>query len=52
MPQDGVQTSAAQLRYADWVDAGRGVQLWRESLRDGLYLGDEAFVERVKLRAS
>ncbi len=52
VPQDGVQTSAAQLRYADWVDAGRGVQLWRESLRDGLYLGDEAFVERVKLRAS
>ncbi len=42
------QVRAAQRAYADWVSAGRGVRLWNASLRDGLYLGDEAFVERVK----
>jgi REP element-mobilizing transposase RayT len=48
VPGDAVQTAAARDRYADWVDAGHGAQLWRESLRDGLYLGDEAFVERIE----
>ena len=45
-------TSAAlgegRRRYAHWVHAGRGVRLWDESLRHGIYLGDEAFVERIK----
>jgi hypothetical protein len=48
VPQDAVQTAAARRRYADWVDVGRGARLWKDSLRHGLYLGDEAFVERVK----
>ena len=48
VPQDAVQAAAARRRYADWVDDGRGEQLWKGSLREGLYLGDEAFVERVK----
>ena len=46
------QVRAAHSAYADWVSAGRGVRLWKESLRDGLYLGDEAFVERVKAGAA
>ena len=35
-------------RYADWVEAGRETRLWRKALREKLYLGDKAFVERVK----
>ncbi|HEY8974028.1 MAG TPA: transposase [Burkholderiaceae bacterium] len=38
----------ARRRYADWVAAGRGVRLWDESLHHGLYLGDQAFVERMR----
>lgn len=48
VPEDAMQTAAACRRYADWVDAGREAQLWKESLRYGLYLGDEAFVEHVE----
>jgi len=48
VPTGAVQTASARCRYAEWVDAGRGAQLWRESLRHGLYLGDETFVEHVK----
>jgi putative transposase len=48
VPQGAAQTAAARHRYADWVEAGRGAQLWKESLRHGLFLGDEAFVERMK----
>jgi hypothetical protein len=47
-----IQVQAAQRGYADWVGAGRGVRLWSESLRHGFYLGDEAFVERMKQGAS
>ena len=47
-PQDDVETAAAQRRYADWVAAGRDIRLWDRSLRDGRFLGDQAFVERVK----
>jgi putative transposase len=48
--QDANPTSAAQRQYADWVHAGVGAQLWKDSLRCGLYLGDEAFVECTRLR--
>jgi hypothetical protein len=48
LPRGAAQTKAAHRRYADWVDAGRGAQLWKESLRHGLYLGDESFVERIE----
>jgi len=51
VPRDAAEVSAAQRRYVDWVDAGVGAQLWKESLRYGLYLGDEAFVERTRLHA-
>jgi len=46
-PEDVAQTAAAQQRYAEWVDAGRNVRLWSQSLRDGRFLGDQAFIERV-----
>ncbi len=52
VPMDDVQTEAARRRYADWVDAGRGVQRWEGSLRNGLYLGDEAFVKRMTMPSS
>ena len=48
VPEGADQFDAACRRYADWVDAGRGVQLWRDSLRRGTYLGDERFVDRVE----
>ena len=48
MPEGVQQTAAACRRYAEWVEAGRSVQLWKESLRHGAFLGDEAFIERVK----
>ena len=41
------QHREAQRNYKEWVAAGRGVRLWEESLRQGRYLGDEAFVERM-----
>jgi putative transposase len=41
------RTAEAQRRYADWVEAGRGVPLWRGGVRDRRFLGDAAFVERV-----
>lgn len=47
-----LQRHAARRSYAEWVAAGRGVRLWTASLRDGLYLGDEAFAERMKRAAS
>jgi len=49
--QDATLMAAAQRQYADWVDAGIGVPLWKRSLRHGLYLGDEAFVERMMPRS-
>ena len=49
--RNAAQDAAARILYTDWVEAGRGAQLWKESLRQGLYLGDEAFVERIGRRA-
>lgn len=46
-PEDDLQTATAQRRYAEWVEAGRDVRLWERSLRDGRFLGDRSFVERV-----
>ena len=47
VPRGEVQLSAARRQYSDWVDAGVGARLWKQSLREGLYLGDEAFVARI-----
>ena len=41
------QIETAHRSHADWVAAGQNVQLWKESLRHGLHLGDDAFVERT-----
>lgn len=41
------QARQAQRTYADWVAIGHGVHLWKESLRHGHFLGDDAFVERT-----
>jgi putative transposase len=46
-PEDAAQTAAAQRCYTDWVQAGRGIKLWNQSLGGGRFLGDQAFVERV-----
>jgi len=51
MPRGDTQVGEAQRRYAEFVAEGRGRWLWKESLRHGAYLGDDAFVERVKARA-
>lgn len=40
---------AARRGYADWVATGHHVRLWDESLRHGLYLGDDAFIERTRV---
>ena len=42
------QAELACRSYADWVRAGRGVQLWRTGLLHGQYLGGEAFAARVE----
>ena len=47
-PKDPAQIAQAQHLYAKWVASGREVRLWEESLRQRIYLGDEAFIERVK----
>jgi REP element-mobilizing transposase RayT len=51
LPDGSAQIQHARRRYAEWVEAGRGAPLWETSLREGLYLGDEAFVEHAKRRA-
>ncbi len=47
VPANEAEFEAARERYAEWVAEGRGSRLWSEALRDGEYLGDAAFVERV-----
>jgi REP element-mobilizing transposase RayT len=46
------QVRVAGARYAAWVAAGRGLQLWEGALRQQIYLGDEAFVERMQAQAA
>ncbi len=45
------QRRAAQ-RYTALVAAGRDVRLWDDALRQQVYLGDEAFVERMQALAA
>jgi len=45
--EEPARAAQAQGAYADWVESGRGVRLWKESLRQGRFLGDEAFVARI-----
>ena len=41
----------AGARYEVLVAAGRDVRLWDDALRQQIYLGDEAFVERMQAHA-
>jgi hypothetical protein len=50
--ENGSQRVAAGRRYADWVAAGRDARRWANSLRQGKYLGDDAFIERVERAAN
>jgi len=52
VPREATQVAAARQRYAQWVEEGRDLRLWSQSLRDGLYLGDEAFVDRLTGRVA
>jgi REP element-mobilizing transposase RayT len=45
------RTAEAERSYSEWVEAGRGAPLWK-ALRQGRFLGDEAFVARVMRGAS
>lgn len=47
-PRDATELAIAQRCHAAWVAEGHGVKLWKKALRCGLYVGDDAFVERVK----
>jgi REP element-mobilizing transposase RayT len=38
----------AQSRYARWVTAGLVVRLWDDALRQQVFLGDDAFVQRMQ----
>jgi len=46
------RTGSAEQRYAEWVEAGRDIDLWRQSLLGGRFLGDAAFAERVRQEAA
>jgi putative transposase len=39
------------IRYAEFVAQGRGVNLWEEALIGQIYLGNEAFVNRLQAQA-
>jgi putative transposase len=43
---------AAAVRYSEWVATAPDVRLWDEGLRHQIYLGDDAFVERMQAMAS
>ena len=44
-------TRRAARLYAQWVAQGTDVRLWDQALRAQIYLGDEAFAERMQARA-
>ena len=50
-PRSAADGRRAARRYAALVDAGRDVRLWDQALRQQIYLGDEAFVERMQALA-
>lgn len=50
-PEGPGRMGEARQRYAEWVEAGRGVDLWKRSLLGGRFLGDKAFAERVMREA-
>lgn len=50
-PTGAADRRRAAQRYAALVSAGRDMRLWDEALRQQIYLGDEAFVERMQALA-
>jgi putative transposase len=50
-PRSAADVRRAAERYAALVASGRDVRLWSDALRQQIYLGDEAFVERMQARA-
>ena len=50
-PQDDAQTAVACRCYEQWVEDGHGARLWKTSLREGRYLGNEAFGEMLRQKA-
>ncbi len=47
-PRHAADRRAAARRYAEHVAAGTEVRLWDEALNRQIYLGDDAFVERMQ----
>lgn len=50
--QSGADAQRAAQAYAALVQAGQGVQLWATHLRQQIYLGDGAYVQRMQALAS
>lgn len=51
-PVDVAQAAiTARRHYATFLAAGRNVPLWPQALRQQIYLGDEAFIERTQAAA-
>jgi hypothetical protein len=45
---DGSDVRTAAQRYAKLVAQGEDVRLWDDALRQQIYLGDEAFIQRMQ----
>ena len=48
VPRTSTQTTRAAQRYLALVQAGRDVNLWDRGLQQQIFLGDDAFVERMQ----
>ncbi|HVJ26060.1 MAG TPA: hypothetical protein VM493_00915, partial [Vicinamibacterales bacterium] len=51
-PRGAADRQTAIQQYTEWVNAGLGKRLWDEALRQQIYLGDDAFVERMQAEAN
>ena len=51
-PTNPVEQERAARLYADLVAAARDLPLWARALRQQVYLGDDAFVERMQSRCA
>lgn len=49
-PQSAADRRRAAVQYAEFVSAAVDGRLWDTALRQQIYLGDEAFVERMQAR--
>jgi REP element-mobilizing transposase RayT len=50
--RSGAERRRAAQRYAALVASAPGLRLWEGALRQQIYLGDEAFIERMQARAN